>query len=195
MQWMLAIDTCGAEGGVAVAENGRIIAQRRMPARETQELLMLSIADCLKEAGVTAQQLDRIAVTTGPGSFTGVRIGLAAAKGLAEALQIPIVAVSRLLLMAKQGTTAFLDASRGDVYAGGEEMVESLLSREAAIALPGKIVVGEEPLRSLGEWVQVPTVVDLVEATSQSKDFADIALLDANYLRLPDAEVALRERQ
>jgi tRNA threonylcarbamoyladenosine biosynthesis protein TsaB len=200
MRWMLAVDTCGAEGGVAVAQDGKIVASRTLPGRETQERLMTAVQECLSEAGIGATELDLLAVMTGPGSFTGVRIGVAAVKGLAEGLGIPVVGVSRLLLMsslAGDGAVAWLDAGRGDVYVGGGGMPEAMFSRVEAEALGGRVVVGEEILRNAGEWVGLPDISALVRAAEQAAargEFSDVMLLDANYLRIPDAEIALRAR-
>jgi len=200
MQWMLAVDTCGAEGSVAVAHDGEVVARRSLPGRETQERLMLSVRECLAGVGIAVSALDLLAVMTGPGSFTGVRIGVAAVKGLAEGLGIPVVGVSRLHLMASlagSGAVAWLDAGRGDVYVGGEGLPEAMFSRAEAEALRGHVVVGEEVLRGAGEWVNLPDVAALVRAAYESAakgEFSDVALLDANYLRIPDAEIALRAR-
>ncbi|MBS1816229.1 MAG: tRNA (adenosine(37)-N6)-threonylcarbamoyltransferase complex dimerization subunit type 1 TsaB [Acidobacteria bacterium] len=209
MQWMLAIDTCGAEGAVALAQlegaRATVLAQRTLPGRETQERLMSSVEEVLREASVIIADVQVIAIATGPGSFTGVRIGIAAAKGFAEALNIPLIAVSRLRMLAHRagGTAnAWLDAGRGDVYVGeyqdGVCIHERMLTRAAAQARGGRIVVGEELLRDAGEWIGAPTIHDLVQLAANDTaagKFADTALLDANYLRIPDAELVLRARQ
>ncbi|ADV81775.1 peptidase M22 glycoprotease [Terriglobus saanensis SP1PR4] len=197
---MLAVDTCGAEGGVAVARDGEVVARRSLPGRETQERLMTAVQECLAEAGIRATELNFLAVMTGPGSFTGVRIGVAAVKGLAEGLGIPVVGVSRLNLMTRlagEGAVAWLDAGRGDVYAGGSGLPEAMFSRAEAEAMGGRVVVGEEVLRGAGEWVGLPDISTLVRAAEESAargEFSDVVLLDANYLRIPDAEIALRAR-
>lgn len=208
MPWLLAIDTCGGEGGVALAqtESCTVVSARTLPGRETQERLMTAVQEVLSEASVTPADLGYIAVTHGPGSFTGVRIGIAAAKGLAEALHLPIVAESRLKLLAlragsKEAVNAWLDAGRGDVYAGiyrGAACIsEGMYTREAARQLEGEIITGEEQLREEGRFVGAPAVQDLVHAACEdirAGRLADVLTLDANYLRIPDAELALRAR-
>lgn len=166
---------------------------------------MAAVEEVLAEASVTIADVNIIAVATGPGSFTGVRIGMAAAKGFAEALKLPLIAVSRLRMLAHRagGTAnAWLDAGRGDVYVGeyhnGECVSERMLSRPDAENLSGRTVVGEEVLRSAGEWVGTPTLKDLVDLAVQdaaANKFADTEWLDANYLRIPDAELALKAKQ
>lgn len=223
MAWLLVVDTCGEGGGVGVARvDGAVaalIASRVLPGRETQERLMIALDEVLTEAGIAAAELDAIVVVHGPGSFTGVRIGLAAAKGLAEALGLRMIAVSRLESLAwrlfvddpgglQQATVqAWLDAGRGDVfvgrYRGTECLGEVMLPGTAAVAGIGDepVVVMEERLALLLPQAVVVEPVGVREALGPALrkfiagEFADVALLDANYLRVPDAELALRARQ
>src|SRR5271170_7782185 len=124
---LLAIDTCGVLGAVAVgspieAEEPHPHSWLRELAGKTySELLHSTVADLLREAGARIEQLSGVVVVNGPGSFTGIRIGLSAAKGLAEALAIPIIAVSRLELLARKApgsAAAVLDAGRGEFFVG-----------------------------------------------------------------------------
>ena len=166
---------------------------------------MSAVEEVLREALLTIADVQVIAIAIGPGSFTGVRIGIAAAKGFAEALNIPLIALSRLRMLAYRagGTVnAWLDAGRGDVYVGEYQdyrcIRERILTRADAHVLGGRIVVGEELLRDAGEWAGAPAIDDLVHLAATDAvagKFADTALLDANYLRVPDAELALRARQ
>lgn len=222
MAWLLVVDTCGEGGGVGVVsvdgECAALIASRVLPGRETQERLMVALDEVFAQAEISAAQLDAIAVVHGPGSFTGVRIGLAAAKGLAEALGIRMIAVSRLESLAwrwfaqeaahlDQTVQAWLDAGRGDVfvgrYRGTECLGEVMLPGAAAVAGVGDepVVVMEERVAALLPTAVVVPPVGVVEAMGPALrkflagQFADVALLDANYLRVPDAELALRARQ
>src|SRR5882762_1129392 len=125
-RWLLVVDTCGSEGAVAAVElratEHRVRAVRLLPGRETSSRLMPALREVLREAGVELHALSAIAVVYGPGSFTGVRIGVAAAKALAEATGLPLIAISRLQMLAARGgkgtVHALLDAGRGDVYVG-----------------------------------------------------------------------------
>lgn len=148
---VLGIDTCGPAGSVALARlDGRrmdLLAARTLEGRSYSATLVKAVEELLAEVGFRAAALDAIAVTSGPGSFTGVRVGLSAAKGLAEALQIPVVAVSRLEVLAAKARTesAALDAHRSQVFlrlaqpegaarellAGAEELAE--LSKAAEL--------------------------------------------------------------
>jgi tRNA threonylcarbamoyladenosine biosynthesis protein TsaB len=90
-----ALDACAA--GVLDTEAGKMIAQESLPMKRGHaEALMPLIARVVKESGIGFADLDRIAVTTGPGSFTGLRVGLSAARGLALAAAKPVVGVTTL---------------------------------------------------------------------------------------------------
>src|SRR5271154_5493324 len=86
-----ALDACSA--GVLDTDAGKLIAHESLPMKRGHaEALMPLIARIMKESGVAFASLDRIAVTTGPGSFTGLRVGLSAARGIALAADKPVVA-------------------------------------------------------------------------------------------------------
>lgn len=120
---VLALDTCLAACSVAVTDGERVLASRVEPmARGHQERLAPLVAEAMAEAGLGFDALDRIGVTVGPGSFTGLRVGLAFAKGLAAALDIPAVGVGTLEALAwpyAGRVIAALDAKRGQVYLQG----------------------------------------------------------------------------
>lgn len=118
---ILALDTCVDACSVAVWADGRSLAKISEPMqRGHQERLAPMVTEALAQAGLTPSQLDRIAVTTGPGSFTGLRVGLAFAKSLALALHRPCVGVGSLEALALSFGDGFvaacLDAHRGRVY-------------------------------------------------------------------------------
>src|SRR4030088_619787 len=90
-----ALDACAA--GVLDTDAGKMIAQESLPMKRGHaEALMPLIARVIKESGIGFAALDRIAVTTGPGSFTGLRVGLSAARGLALAAGKPAIGLSHL---------------------------------------------------------------------------------------------------
>ena len=120
---VLALDTCLAACSVAVSRGGAALAWSSEPmTRGHQERLAPMVGEAMASAGVAYADLDRIAVTVGPGSFTGLRVGLAFAKGLALALERPCVGVGALeALAAGAGPSlgavgAVIDAGRGRVY-------------------------------------------------------------------------------
>ena len=122
---ILALDTTTRGGSVAVADGDRILAL--LPGDESRthgERLPGEIARALDHAGVARERIDLLAVATGPGAFTGLRIGLAAMQGLAMTLNKPVVGVSALDALAAQGQplgadliVPWMDAQRGDVFA------------------------------------------------------------------------------
>ena len=121
---LLAIESSGMSAGCAYLEDGRLISEYYMNSRLTHSVTLLPmVSEMQKTAGFELKDLDAIAVSAGPGSFTGLRIGAAAAKGLGLALEIPIVGVSSLKAMAFNVPAPgvllcpLMDARRGQVYA------------------------------------------------------------------------------
>ena len=207
----LLIDTSATEGSVALADTElavAIVSSQMLPGRSASELLLSTIRRIMEELGWRLPELTAIAVVSGPGSFTGVRVGLSAAKGLSEGGGVPLIAVSRLALLAGLAgdagdVCAVLDAGRGEFYLGeyaGRHCVrEALVSREEveAIACTRSIVASEESAAQALhcdalKLVRQPTSADILpfaEERALKNDFDDVATLDANYLRKTDAQI------
>ncbi len=202
---VLAIDTCGAEGSVALAEvNGqelRMLGQKTLAGKTCAELLMPAIRELLESHGCAVKDLGAIVVVRGPGSFTGVRVGLSTAKGLAQAAGLPVIGLSRLQVLAQAtgSRAAVLDAGRGEVYFGvaGQEGDETLLHpdevrvrvSEAGLACCEASVAKSFPGARL---VAAPTAEDALRLALERLrrgDFDDLAAMDAHYLRRSQAEV------
>jgi len=122
---VLAFDTAMAACSVALWRDGATLAaQRNLMERGQAEHLAPMIAAVMAEAKVGFESLDRIAVTVGPGSFTGVRVALAAAHGLALARKLPIIGLTTGEVLAAQAAAtdgaaavvSLIDSKRGDVY-------------------------------------------------------------------------------
>ncbi|MFH1092297.1 MAG: tRNA (adenosine(37)-N6)-threonylcarbamoyltransferase complex dimerization subunit type 1 TsaB [Pseudomonadota bacterium] len=120
---VLALDTSTLVGDVALVNQDRVVAESKLKPGETHSKTLLpEIKKMLDRAGLEVRDLEFIAVGLGPGSFTGLRIGLAAAKGLAWAAGIPLVGVPTLEAMVRalppRDITAcpLLDARRNQVY-------------------------------------------------------------------------------
>lgn len=147
-QPLLAIDTVGAACAAAVWRDGALAASRQEAMRRGQAERVLPLVEAvLREAGVTYGALAAIAVTTGPGGFTGARIGLAAARGLALASGAPAIGVSSFLAHAaasgaeeRAGRRLWvaLDSRREEIYlqAFGPTLEPE---GEARVLLPGEI--------------------------------------------------------
>jgi|SRR5450432_1618563 len=217
---LLAVDSSGREGSLALARAAdsalEIVEIVNLDGGNFSAQLVPQIAALLAHHGVARHDLGGFAVAVGPGSFTGLRVGIAAIKGLAEALEKPIAAVSRLEAIAraseKQGNViAALDAGRRQAFVGDYEFSgasvfrakEHLLSwEELAVAAAGRPVLTPdknvaEVLRQFGANVveiQNPRA-DVIARLGWKKllagDVADVAALEANYIRCTDAEILI----
>ena len=132
---ILAIETATLVSSVAVADEGKLSAELTMQARLTHsETLMPHIEQVLRMAAVKKEELAGIAVSIGPGSFTGLRIGLAAAKAMAYTLGLPIVGVSTLKALAYHvpvpgvRIVSLLDAQKGNAYVESYRWEQGTLS-------------------------------------------------------------------
>jgi tRNA threonylcarbamoyladenosine biosynthesis protein TsaB len=214
---LLLIDACGAAASLALADSARgpaVFVQSVLEERSAAAQLVPAVRDLLAEAKLALSDLDAIAIVHGPGSFTGVRIGVSAAKGLSEGADRPVIAISRLAVLASlcpsERVHPVLDAGRGEFYVGSyrgmECLREDLLTYEELCALvcgaPGVVCVCEahmaEALHELMPCVVAePAAGDAYElacAAFTAKAFADVATLDANYLRRADAEMLEKQR-
>jgi len=118
---VLAVGTALADCGAAVVADGAVAGVSCAPALGDAEAIHDHVAAALGQAGLAFDDIARIAVTVGPGSFTGVRVGIAAAKGFSLALGVPAVGVSTLDVIAYERPRpllAVLDARHGAVFAG-----------------------------------------------------------------------------
>jgi tRNA threonylcarbamoyladenosine biosynthesis protein TsaB len=210
---VLAFDTCGQVGTVALAdlENGATtvtcVSQTELGGRAAAAELMPAIDRMLREAALELRALRTILVVNGPGSFTGIRVGLSTAKGLAHAAGVPIVAISRLAVLAGLGETrqdslAVLDAGRNEFYArrGQREWLASFEEIATAAEAGVPLIVAEaEIAERLAAWRPVRLgPLDACAAVSaalerlRSGETEDLSTLDANYLRRSDAELFAR---
>ncbi|HEX5123581.1 MAG TPA: tRNA (adenosine(37)-N6)-threonylcarbamoyltransferase complex dimerization subunit type 1 TsaB [Rhodanobacteraceae bacterium] len=121
---LLAIETATECCSVALVAGARVFARSELAPRRHAELLLPMCDEVLAEAGLARRDLDVLAVGRGPGAFTGVRLAVSAAQGIALALGIPVVPVSSLAALAMQApdngadVLAVIDARMGEVYAG-----------------------------------------------------------------------------
>lgn len=224
--FLLAIDSSGKNGSIALARAGEldddhgdfeVLAVAPLVGGTFSAQLVPQIATLLESAQLTKYNIDALAVVSGPGSFTGLRVGLAAVKALAEVLKKPIAPVSLLELCVfascVQGKVmAALDAGRGDVYVGGynapsqpgEHGREQLLTMDEFLAAAnGWTVV--TPDSNLAEkvsatGVSVPTLVPISASELAHLGWKKFHRgetitpdqLEANYIRRTDAEMLKR---
>jgi len=124
LSYILNIETATKNCSVALAKEGKTILYKEIAEEgySHAERLHVFIEEIIKEAGITFQDLIAIAVSQGPGSYTGLRIGVSAAKGFCFALDIPLIAVDTLQILASQATISngliipMIDARRMEVY-------------------------------------------------------------------------------
>ncbi len=120
--YLLALDTSTEAGSAALCLNGQLLERSELAPRRHGERILPMIDALLAEAGIGKRQLDAIAVGRGPGSFTGVRLGVSLAQGMALGLDLPVVAVSSLAALALEAPNdnatilAAIDARMGEVY-------------------------------------------------------------------------------
>lgn len=198
---LLGIDTCGALGTIALVRwsDGAVshLVQAELAGKTFAAQLVPKIEDLLASQGSNLEDLKAIVVVNGPGSFTGLRIGVSSSKALAEALSLPLVAVSRLAVLAQmaQADMAVLDGGRDEYYFRKQKQESLFTPEEVRRRLNGTLAVCEENAAHAfpaAVLVDPPTAADaLVYAVPrlQAKDFDDIAMLDGNYVRRSDAEL------
>jgi len=147
---LLAVDTSGESQGIALMEEGRLLAEHREPSVSSHsETLLPNIANLLKQEGLAPTKIDVFALTVGPGSFTGLRIGIATIKGLAAAHDRPVVPISTLQALAEPQLAragqvfSILDARMNEVFILGlgvrEASAPTVLLEESCLSLPDAI--------------------------------------------------------
>jgi len=162
---ILALDTASATGSVALLDGQKLVAEILLNIKAVHSDRLLNQVEQVLQAGHLAlKDLDLIAVVSGPGSFTGLRIGLATAKGLAQAVKLPLIGISSLQLLAMnlplcpQPVCAFMDARKKEVYTATFHWKEGL----PVLVGAEQVLPPEEALRRItGEIVLVGDAVEL----------------------------------
>jgi len=214
---LLALDAAGGSCSVALWCEGRVVARRfSAMARGQSERLVPMIAEVMADWGGGFGELDALAVTTGPGGFTGVRIGLATARGLALARKLPLVGVSSFEVAAAAATAeeragrrglAVLDSKRNEVFAQLFDAELAELGEPMELAVPGLaealppgplVVTGDaaagaaEALRAAGRTEVMlaaaagPADAALLAGRAALRDPATAGPARPVYLRAPD---------
>lgn len=194
----LAFDTATDVATSALVDDGEVLGERVSRA----STLLEDVDALLRQGGAQPQDLDALAVGIGPGSFTGVRIGLAAARGLAFALDLPGAGVSTLAALAAgaPGAVPVVDAKRREIFTlvNGEPVV---LVPAALDIAPGTVCVGDgarryrELLEAKGAVVPADgDELHLPRARFHAQlahDFGPVEEIEPLYLRVPDADRSL----
>ncbi len=214
MAVILCLETATTNCSVGLALDGKLIAVKEDNSKNYShaEKLHVFIEDILKEAGYSTENLDAIAVSKGPGSYTGLRIGVSAAKGLCFSLEIPLISIPTLDLLARQleGKKGIyipmLDARRMEVYSAVydsdfnqlRETKAQVLEKESfmeyfendKVHFIGNGVAKFEELCDAPNAVfhkqkfpSVAEMADLAEAKYQKSDTEDVAYFEPYYLK------------
>ena len=171
MSTVLAFDCAVSGQGVAVVRNGVSLASLFEEGRDQAARLLPAIAGALERTGIARTALDLIAVTTGPGSFTGVRVGLSAARGLAVGLGIPLAGITTTSVLRAQAAAtdrlvvAAVDTKLGDWFAtiGDDPAPFAVTAKDLAARLGGQkcLIAGKDvaPLAASLQAVGIDAVV------------------------------------
>ncbi|MBS0332156.1 MAG: tRNA (adenosine(37)-N6)-threonylcarbamoyltransferase complex dimerization subunit type 1 TsaB [Proteobacteria bacterium] len=210
---VLGLDTCLSACSVAVLDGERVLASaREVMDRGHQERLAPMARDAMAQAGIGFEALERIAATVGPGSFTGLRVGVAFAKGLALALGLPAVGIGTLEALAAQAPSSSagglvfpaIDARRGQLYLQAFEDGRALMAPDAVTAEIAAARIAElsrgRPFTLVGSGASLlagfaPSAAVVAADGADARDVARLAQgrtpgpLKPLYLRAPDAKL------
>ncbi|HEV8145449.1 MAG TPA: tRNA (adenosine(37)-N6)-threonylcarbamoyltransferase complex dimerization subunit type 1 TsaB [Bryobacteraceae bacterium] len=201
---VLALDTTGEIGSLALAIEDRIIEQVELNSLDGfAHVIFVEIERLLARHQVTLRDIDCFASASGPGSFTGVRVGLTAAKGLAEATGKKVIAISNLQALAWHGTRPLrapvIDARRGEIYGAvynaelecvQEEIVTTYENWRAALPAPDS----ENDIEIITARPALAGAIALIAARQFAAGLGkDPAEIDANYVRRSDAELLWKD--
>jgi tRNA threonylcarbamoyladenosine biosynthesis protein TsaB len=192
----LAFDTATSVATSALVRDGEVLGERASRAVR----VLADAEELLEQAGVEPRDLSRLVVGTGPGSFTGVRIGLAAARTLAYALELLLAGVSTLeaLAAAASGVLPVVDAGRREIFTLVAGAPAVFAPQELRLE-PGTVCIGDgalryrELLQGLGAEVPRERELHIPHARLHARlarDFGSPDAVEPLYLRLPDAERA-----
>ena len=188
----LAFDTATSVATAALVRDGEVLGERATRAFRVLE----DVDDLFSASGATRAELTGVVVGTGPGSFTGLRLGLAAARGLALALELPVAGVSTLdaLAAGAPGAAPVVDAGRREVFTlrDGEPVVCAPQEVEAGLCVGDGALRYRSVLEERG--LEVPPDEDERHVprarfhAQLARDFGPAELVEPLYLRMPDAE-------
>lgn len=216
---VLGLDTASGFASVALLDDIRVVAETRSETAGHRADLLVLVDDVCSRAGVAPRDLDAVAIGAGPGSFTGLRIGMASAKGIAFAAHRPLWAVSSLAALAHAELArdatgvviGVLDARRGEVYAGAYHVASghvTLLGTEralppaelpalahevaagAAVRFTGDAAAAYPELAPLpGTWEQTPSGASVARLALAGARVDVLVAGGPSYIRPSEAEV------
>jgi tRNA threonylcarbamoyladenosine biosynthesis protein TsaB len=207
---VLAIDTSTTRISVAIVEDATILVEREDTVAKNRTGVLPLIDAAFADIGMPPRAIDAVAVGAGPGSFTGLRIGMATAKGIAFAAQRPLWAVSSLAALVEPElardpgglVVGVIDARRGEVYAGAyrAEGGRIVLAGDERVLPPAELDALVAGVRQVNETVRFVGVADGIgETTPRAASVARLALAGTHvdvlvggapsYIRASEAEI------
>jgi tRNA threonylcarbamoyladenosine biosynthesis protein TsaB len=204
---ILALDTTQEHGSIALVRGAETIAELAIHSPDGfAHAIYGHLEAILRRYAIGLREIDVFAAASGPGSFTGVRVGLASIKGLAEAMGKPAAGISNLRAIASFGTAPLrapvLDARRGEVYAAIYDAAGVLVQQEtvgkfeswlAALPESGIEILSPDYAAEGVPIVRTPRELAAAVARLAPAEAGDPAALDANYVRRSDAELFWKE--
>ena len=204
---IVALDTTSEFGSIALFEDGQVIEELLLSSPDGfAHVLFPHLERLMSRHGWSWTGVTGYAAAAGPGSFTGVRVGLAAVKGLAEAAGARAAAVSNLQAMASFGTAPlrapFYDARRGEIYGAlyndrlapcGPEVVAGFTSWLASLPAGAELLTPDPAVFAV-QATPTPRALAGAIARLAAGRLDDPAALDANYVRRSDAELHWADR-
>ena len=196
---ILALDTTSDSGSLAVRKDGQTLAELALHSAEgSAHLIFPAIEETLRLAQVSLADIDCFAAACGPGSFTGVRVGLTVIKGLAEAAGKLVAGISNLRALSRFGhgplRATVIDARRGDVYTAVYDAELRLVSEE--VVLPRVVWLekaAEHPEYEIvsqdGDWRDLASAVAYCAELDGPAKWQSPLTLDANYVRRSDPQM------
>lgn len=223
---VLGIDTSSLSTSIAVIEDDKLICEYSINTKKTHsQKLMLMLENMLQISDININEIDLIAVCEGPGSFTGLRIGMSTAKAISHVRNIPIVTVDALSILAQnvevtdKKICAILDAQRTDVYTSKFEYKNNKLEKITEIEVKdidevlnsideNYIIVGEATYKYLDKIKEfnLSTPKNRINSASslcfiglnkfmENKDIKNSQTANLNYIRKSQAEVEYEAKQ
>ncbi len=200
MAIFLYIDTAGEKAIVAISNDGQILAlQENVQANTHASFVHVAIEDAAKTAGIKLKDIDAVVVTMGPGSYTGLRVGLSSAKGIAYALDKPLIGLSTLTLLAQHASKntqlvsnpstqifSMIDAKRMEVFGAIYKAEKTVILNEQPIILTedylkellknGPVVCVGNGASKTKELIQDSNLI-LLEESYDIQDFIEISFI------------------
>ena len=192
----LFIDSATTNLVVAIINDGKVAyIYNNNDGHDTSSKMMPILAEAFDKACLKPQDIDKIFVVTGPGSFTGIRVGLTVAKTMAYTLKIPIVPISSLeVMVSDNGGTALINARRGYVFAGTYDEDLNVLYADSYVLMSDNL---EKPYISYDDFnfETLKPSINILKVVKKHENDEPINphMINPNYLKMTEAEENLKK--